>query len=80
MTISNYRATEALYLVIVRDKTAEDMLKTWARSSNVQVTIEGNKMKVFEHRTINLFYVNWPHGWDNVTVWDCWNRRHIYLD
>jgi hypothetical protein len=80
MTISNFRAPEALYLVIIRDKNAEQLLKSWAKSSNVQVTIENNKMKLYEQRTLNLFQLNWTHGWGDVTIWDCWNRRHIYCD
>jgi hypothetical protein len=24
--------------------------------------------------------ISWPHSIHNLTVWDCWNRRHIYLD
>ena len=77
MSISNFRAQEALYIVILRDKNAEQMLKQWAKDSNVQVNIENNRMKIFEQRGLSVFHLNWPHGWDNVTIWDCWNKRHI---
>ena len=80
MTISNFRASEALYVVIVRDKNAEQLLKDWARSANVQVTIESNRMKIFEQRSLSAFQMSWTHGYENVTVWDAWNKRHIYLD
>ena len=80
MTISNFRATEALYIVIVRDHDAERNLRDWARGANAQVTIENNRMKIFEDRSLNLFTVTWTHSWDLVTIWDCWNKRHIYLD
>jgi len=80
MTIPVYRATEALYLVIVRDRDAERLLKEWARSNNSQVSIENNRMRLFEDRSLNLFTVTWTHSWDLVTIWDCWNKRHIYLD
>lgn len=78
MTISNFRATEPLYLVIIRDRNAEQLLKDWARASNAQVKIEGNRMHLFEQRTFDLFQMNWTGGWTTVTIWDCWNRRHIY--
>ena len=77
MTISNFRATEALYIVIVRDRDAERNLREWARGANVQVTIENNRMKIFEDRSLNLFHVTWTHDWANVVIWDAWNKRHI---
>jgi hypothetical protein len=80
MSVKNFRSNEAMYLVIVRDKNAEQLLKDWARKQNVQVTIENNRMKLFEQRGLTLFQMNWTHDWGNVTIWDCWNRRHIGQD
>ena len=80
MTISNFRASEALYVVIVREKNAENLLREWARASNCQVTIDSNRMKIFEQRSLSLFQMQWPHGWTNVTIWDAWNKRHLELD
>ena len=77
MSIKNYRSSEALYLVIVRDKNAEQLLRDWAREQNVQVSVESNRMKLFEQRGLTLFQMNWAHSWNNVTIWDCWNKRHI---
>jgi len=79
MTISNFRATEALYIVIVRDRDAERNLREWARGANAQVTIENNRMKIFEDRSLNLFNVTWAHDWANVMIWDVWNKRHIEI-
>ena len=80
MTISNYRATEALYLIIVRDQKAEQHLKDWARDNKVQVSIDNNRMKLFEQRGLILFQMNWAYGWSNVTIWDCWKRQHIDIN
>ena len=77
MTISNFRASEPLYLVIVREKNAEHLLKNWARDANCQVTIESNRMKIFEIRSLSIFQMTWQHGYENVTIWDAWNKRHI---
>jgi hypothetical protein len=63
--------------VIVRDKDAEQLLRDWAREQNVQVSVENNRMKLFEQRGLTLFQMNWAHSWSNVTIWDCWNKRHI---
>ena len=80
MTISNFRANEALYVIIVREKNAEQLLKSWAKSTNCQVQVENNRMKIFEHRSLSMFQMTWTHGYDNVTVWDAWNKRHLDLD
>jgi hypothetical protein len=77
MTISNFRSNEALYLVIIRDRNAEQLLRDWAKSANAPVSVEGNRMKIFEQRSLALFQINWPHDWDNVTIWDYWKREHI---
>jgi len=77
MTISNFRAAEPLYIVIVRDHDAEKKLKIWAKEANCQVTIESNRMKIFEQRSLSMLQMSWSHGWDNVTIWDTWNKRHI---
>ena len=66
-----------MYIVIVRDKNAEQQLKTWAREANCQVTIESNRMKIFEQRSLSMLQMSWSHGWDNVVIWDTWNKRHI---
>lgn len=78
MTISNFRSSEPLFIVIVKDSNAEQNLKQWARASQCQVTIEGNRMKIFEQRSLGRFTMDWRHGWQNVMIWDCWNKRHIY--
>jgi hypothetical protein len=80
MTISNFRASEPLYIVIVREKNAEQLLREWARTANAQVSIETNRMKIFENRSLSLFQMHWAHGYENVTIWDAWNKRHIDLD
>ena len=80
MTISNFRAHEPLYIVIVRSQQGEQNLKEWARTANCQVTIEGNRMKIYDTRTMAAFQMGWTNGWESVTIWDAWNKRHIWLD
>ena len=80
MTISNFRSTEPLYIVIVREKNADQLLRDWARAANAQVAIENGRMKIFEHRSLSLFQMQWTHEWDNVAIWDCWSKRHLRCD
>jgi hypothetical protein len=67
-------------LVIIRDRNAEQLLRDWAKSAGASVSIENNRMKIFEQRSLTLFQINWPHNWNNVTIWDYWKREHIGTD
>lgn len=80
MTLPNYRSTEPMYIIMVRQNDAETLLKSWAKTNQAQVTIEGNRMKIFDQRSLSMFHMAWNHDWDLVTIWDCWNKRHIYRD
>ena len=80
MTIRNTRATEALYLIIVRDKNAESLLRQWVDENNIYASVENNRMKIFEQRGLTLFQMKWTHNWNNVTIWDCWKRQHIDIN
>jgi len=78
MTISNFRAAEALYIVIVRHKDAENLLKQWVdQHTRISVQIESNRMKIFDSQSLSVFQMDWAHSWEQVTIWDCWNKRHI---
>ena len=77
MSITSHKASEALFIIIIRDKNAEQQLKAWAKSNNVHTTVESNRMKIYEQRVLSMFQIHWPHDWELVTIWDCWNRRHI---
>jgi len=78
MTISTIRYGEPLYVIIVRDPQASSMFKSWMQSNRVQhAQIQDNKMNLFDYHSINLFMVTWTH-WDNVVIWDAWNRCHIH--
>lgn len=80
MTISNFRATEPLYIIIVREKNAETLLRDWAKTNALSVTIENNRMKIFDQRSFDIFSMMWPGSWESVTIWDTWNRRHIHKE
>ena len=79
MTINNFRSSQALYLVIIRNPNAEQLLRDWAKSANASVVIENNRMKIFEQRSLSMFQIGWPHNWNDVTIWDYWKREHINL-
>lgn len=80
MTTANYRSAEPMYIIMVRDDNAERLLRDWASSCSAPATVEAHRLKIYDHRGYSLFLMHWRHGWENVMIWDCWNKRHIYLD
>jgi hypothetical protein len=44
------------------------------------VHISGNRMMLHAQSAFDNFLITWSHGMSLITVWDTWNRRHIYLD
>ena len=78
MSISTIRHGEPLYIVIMRDPRAGALFKAWIsdnRIKNCQIT--ENKMHMYDQHSLNTFMITWTE-WDNLVVWDAWNRRHIY--
>jgi phosphopantetheine adenylyltransferase len=81
MSIPTYRAVEPLYIVMLRNNQAEPMFKTWIRKNQIEhATVNGNKMMLHHQQAFDRFLVTWAHEWNMITVWDTWNRRHIYVD
>jgi hypothetical protein len=82
MSIPTYRAVEPLYIVMLRNNTqAEPMFKTWIRKHQIEhATVAGNRMMLHHQQAFDRFLVTWAHEWNMITVWDTWNRRHIYMD
>jgi hypothetical protein len=37
-------------------------------------------MMLHAQSAFDNFLITWSHGMSLITVWDTWNRRHIYLD
>jgi hypothetical protein len=64
-------------MITVREKNAEIMLREWMKLSNAQVQLDGNRVRIYEHHSLSLFQMHWTGDWDNVVIWDCWNKRHI---
>jgi hypothetical protein len=80
MTLPILRSGEPLYIIIVRDSTANDKLSKWTKTSrSIAARVEDNRMHIFDHNTLSLFIVTWTHSWDNMVIWDPWLKRHINI-
>ena len=82
MSIPTYRAAEPLYIIIVRNNNqAENILKGWVKENRVEhAYVNGNRMMLHDNTAFQKFCVSWTHCMTTTTIWDTWNRRHIYLD
>lgn len=80
MSITNFRAAEPLYIVILRNQQAESLLKSWIRDNRIEhASVNGNRLMIHHQQVFENFRLTWTHDWNLVTVWDTWNRRHIYV-
>lgn len=77
MSTGNYRSNEPLFIVILHLDQANRLLRDWVKNLKLSITVENNRMLIYDNRSLEFFRIHWPHGWDNVVIWDCWNRRHI---
>lgn len=80
MTIPIFRTSEVLYTVTVRDPQARKLLTAWSTSNrNSQTRVDENHMYIYDQNTLSTFMVTWTHGWNNMVIWDHWEKRHINL-
>jgi hypothetical protein len=42
--------------------------------------VAGPKMMLHDQRSFEMFKVTWTGSVVNITIWDTWLKRHIYLD
>ena len=57
MSISNFRAAEPLYIVILRNQQAENLLKSWVRENKIEhATVSGNRMMLHHRGAFDLFF------------------------
>jgi hypothetical protein len=82
MSIASYRAVEPLYIIILHNqKQAESVFRSWIRDNKIDhAHATGNRMMLHEQRAFEQFKLTWSHDISNLTIWDTWLRRHIYLD
>lgn len=78
MTISNFPNSEPLFIIVMRDNNAHNILQKWVKENGIPATVDGNRMKFFETRSLSMFQAKWSGSWDDILIWDCWNKRHVY--
>ena len=80
MTISTIKHSEPLFIVILRDNQANSLLRDWITKNRIQhAQVHDHRMTLFDHHGLSMFMITWPHGWNNLIIWDAWNKRHLDL-
>ena len=80
MTLSVFKNGDVLYTIIFRNPEAKFLLQKWMTTNrHAQARVEENKLHIYDHNTLNIFSITWPNGWENILVWDCYMKRHIYI-
>lgn len=80
MTTTSYRSHEPLYIIMIKNNNAERLLRAWISENHIAASVENGRMRLHDQRSYDVFITRWPHGWEGVVIWDCWNKRHIWLD
>jgi hypothetical protein len=77
----HYAEREPIYIVIFRDTQAEHHLLDWAKRHNVDPKhIDRDRLNVYNQTVWFKFQTTWTRNWNRITVWDCWQRRHIEVN
>lgn len=72
---------EPMYIVIYRAPQANHDLMVWAHKHAVDHKhIDKNRLYIYTDHMFERFRVTWTRDWSQISVWDCWRRRHIDLD
>ena len=82
MSLPSYRAVEPLYIIIFRNTPqAESKLRAWIKDHRVEhAVVQGNKMMLHHQQALDRFMITWQENWDTITIWDTWNKKHIYIN
>ena len=77
----NKTESEALYIVVLHESQGEQRLRDWQkRNPTASASITDGRMRLFDQRSLSLFQVSWRGSWDQITIWDTWSRRHIFIE
>lgn len=78
MTTNYTKTNEPLFVVILRGARANELLRAWTTANaTTHAQLQENRLHLFDHHGLSTFMVTWQSPWDNVVIWDCWNKRHI---
>lgn len=81
MALTSFRTVEPLYIIIIRNiENPEQQFKKWIQQNQIEhAFVAGNRMMLHDQRAFDRLLITWAGNWDSMTIWDAWNKRHIYI-
>jgi hypothetical protein len=80
MSIPSYRSAEPVYVISLRNSTqAESQFRNWVKDNKINhAVVNGHKLMLHHQQALDIFMITWRYSWEQIVMWDTWNRRHIH--
>ena len=80
MSIPSYRSAEPVYVISLRNSTqAESQFRNWVKDNKINhAVVNGHKLMLHHQQALDIFMITWRNSWEQIVIWDTWNRRHIH--
>jgi hypothetical protein len=80
MSIPSYRSAEPVYVISLRNSTqAESQFRNWVKDNKINhAVVNGHKLMLHHQQALDIFMITWRYSWEQIVIWDTWNRRHIH--
>ena len=71
---------EPLFIIVLHLDQAETQFKNWAEKNQIsRYQLAGRRLFLYSNYDFDKFRMTWSAGLKQISVWDNWNRRLIYL-
>ena len=71
---------DPLYIIVLHLDQAERYFQQWIERNQItRYQISGRRLSLYSEYDLDRFRVTWSANWHNLSVWDNWHRRLIYI-
>jgi hypothetical protein len=71
---------DPLYIITLHHERAETLFRAWTEQNRItRYQISGRRMCLYSGYDFDQFRMTWNTNWHNLSIWDNWNRRLVYL-
>ncbi len=67
-------------MISLRNSTqAESQFRNWVKDNKINhAVVNGHKLMLHHQQALDIFMITWRYSWEQIVIWDTWNRRHIH--
>jgi hypothetical protein len=67
-------------VISLRNSTqAESQFRNWVKDNKINhAVVNGHKLMLHHQQALDIFMITWRYSWEQIVIWDTWNRRHIH--